>query len=70
LKEDCKGVKPFSTDLYKPYAYRGNCLQPPLRADNLEACPIDDKVHLTDGKTKGIPYPKPGFNCNPYGIAA
>lgn len=56
LKKDCDGVKPFSTDLYKPYAYRGNCLTPPL-VPNIEACPIDDKKHLTDGRTAAIPYP-------------
>jgi len=62
-------VKPYNTDLYKPYAYKGQCLQPPL-VPNIQSCPIDDKVMLTDGTTKAIPYPKPGFNCNPYGIAA
>jgi hypothetical protein len=40
---------------------------PPL-TPNIEACPIDDKRMLTDGRTVGVPYPKAGFNCNPYGI--
>jgi len=69
IKESCDGVKPFSTDLYKPYVYRGDCLTPPL-IPNIEACPIDDKKHLTDGRTLALPYPNAGFNCNPYGIAA
>jgi hypothetical protein len=64
-------VKPFSTDLYKPYVYRPDCLTPPImNPPNIEACPIDDKVNLTDGRTRAIPYPQPGYNCNPYGIAA
>ena len=69
VAKDCDGVKPFATDLYKPYAYNGNCLTPPL-VPNIESCPIDDKKQLTDGRTAAIPYPKPGYNCNPYGIAA
>ena len=69
-KPTCDGVQPFSTDLYKPYAYRPDCLQPPIPAGGIEACPIDDKKHLTDGRTLAVPYPKAGYNCNPYGIAA
>lgn len=42
----CKGVKPFATDLYKPYTYRGECLQPPLVPGQLEACPIDERKVL------------------------
>lgn len=68
-KPKCDGVKPFSTDLYKPYSYRPDCLQPPI-LPNIEACPIDDKKHLTDGRTAAVPYPQAGYNCNPYGIAA
>ena len=31
----------------------------------LEHCPnFDDRMTLLDGKTKGIPYPQAGFNCN------
>jgi hypothetical protein len=66
----CKGVKPFATDLYKPYSYRGDCLTPPLVPGSMEACPIDERTQLIDGTTKAVPYPKPGYNCNPYGIAA
>lgn len=59
----------FKTDLYKPYTYSGQCMKPPL-LPNIEACPIDDKKHLTDGRTLAVPYPKAGYNCNPYGIHA
>ena len=58
---------PFGTDLYVPYEYRPECLKPPL-LPNIEACPIDDKKMLSDGKTLAIPYPKGAFNCNPFGI--
>ena len=44
-------------------------MNPPLEV-NIEACPIDDKKMLTDGRTVGVAYPKPGYNCNPFGIAA
>ena len=66
----CKGVKPFETTLYKPYTYRGECLTPPLVPSQIEACPIDERKMLVDGVTRAIPYPQPGYNCNPYGIAA
>lgn len=69
IAKDCEGVKPYTTDLYKPYAYKGNCLTPPL-VPNIQSCPIDDKKMLTDGRTLAVPYPQAGFNCNPYGIAA
>jgi hypothetical protein len=36
----------------------------------MEACPIDERKHLIDGRTLAVPYPKPNYNCNPYGIAA
>mgnify|MGYP001583336017 CR=1 FL=1 len=30
----------------------------------LEHCPdFDERFTLTDGKTRGIPYPQPGYNC-------
>jgi len=60
---------PMKTTLYEPFVYRGHCMNPPLFPE-MESCPIDDKVMLTDGTTKAVPYPKPGFNCNPFGIAA
>lgn len=69
LKANCKGVKPFVTDLYKPYSYRSDCLVPPM-VPNIQNCPIDERKVLNDGVTIAVPYPKPGFNCNPYGIAA
>merc|ERR1712046_186762 len=32
----------------------------------LEHCPdFDERFTLVDGKTRGIPYPNPGYNCNP-----
>ena len=36
----------------------------------MEACPIDERKVLIDGVTIAVPYPKPNYNCNPYGIAA
>jgi hypothetical protein len=45
-------------------------MTPPIKNVGIEACPIDDKKHLTDGRTKAVPYPAAGYNCNPYGIAA
>jgi len=36
----------------------------------MEACPIDERKVLIDGVTLAVPYPNPGYNCNPYGIAA
>jgi len=44
-------------------------MNPPLPT-KAEHCPIDERKVLQDGVTRAIPYPKPGFNCNPYGIAA
>jgi len=40
-------------------------MNPPL-APNIEACPIDERRMLTDGRTKAVPYPAAGYNCNPY----
>jgi len=60
---------PFSTVLYNPHVHRPECMKPPL-LPNLEHCPIDDKVMLSDGKTRAIPYNLPGGNCNPYGLYA
>ena len=32
----------------------------------LEHCPdFNERFTLKDGKTKGVPYPEIGFNCNP-----
>jgi hypothetical protein len=63
------GGDPFATTLYAPYQYKGSCLNPPLER-SLQACPIAEAERkvLSDGKTKAIPYPAKGFNCNPYGI--
>lgn len=44
-------------------------MNPPL-VPEMEACPIDERKMLVDGRTRAVPYPKPGFNCNPFGIAA
>lgn len=35
---------------------------------SLSSCPGDERKTLADGVTGGVPYPKKGFNCNPYGI--
>jgi len=40
-------------------------MNPPLGA-KVEACPIDERKVLQDGTTRAVPYPKGGFNCNPY----
>jgi len=64
---DCKA--PFKTDLYKPFVYKSHCMNPPL-VPTMEHCPIDERKMLADGRTKAVAYPKPGFNCNPFGIAA
>lgn len=63
------GGDPFATALYKPYEYKGHCLNPPLSRE-LQACPLAESERrvLQDGKTKAVPYPQKGFNCNPYGI--
>jgi hypothetical protein len=37
---------------------------------NVEACPIDEREMLSDGRTKAVPYPAKGYNCNSYGIHA
>lgn len=42
-------------------------MNPPL-VPSIEACPIDDKKMLTDGRTLAVPYPKAGYNCNPFGL--
>jgi hypothetical protein len=44
-------------------------MNPPLMP-NMENCPIDERKMLLDGRTLAVPYPRPGFNCNPFGIAA
>ena len=32
----------------------------------LEHCPdFDERFTLVDGKTRAVPYPRKGFNCNP-----
>ena len=59
----------MKTVLYEPFIYKGHCMNPPLFPE-MESCPIDERVMLVDGRTKAVPYPKPGFNCNPFGIAA
>ena len=61
----CKGVDPFKTELYIPFEYKGQCMNPPL-VPNLESCPIDERRMLSDGTTVAIKYPAKGFNCNPY----
>jgi hypothetical protein len=55
------------SSLYVPYKYAG---AKGLSTD-LQHCPdFNDRMTLTDGKTKGIPYPQKGFNCRAdYGLA-
>jgi hypothetical protein len=32
----------------------------------LEHCPdFDERFTLVDGKTRAVPYPRKGYNCNP-----
>ena len=64
-KADCDA----EDGLYKPYNYKGHCMNPPLLS-GLPSCPIDERKVLQDGKTLAVPYPKAHFNCNPYGVAA
>ena len=66
IAKACKGVKPFETKLQEPYQYKGECMDPPLIHGALENCALDDRKTLQDGTTIAIPYPKPGYNCNPY----
>merc|ERR1712167_374219 len=53
--------------LYVPYKYAG---LKGFDVKKLEHCPdFNERMTLLNGKTKGIPYPKPGFNCNAdYGL--
>ena len=37
----------------------------PVDMRTVEHCPIDDKNTLVDGKTIGVAYPQPGWNCFP-----
>lgn len=38
----------------------------PFNPAAVEHCPdFDERMTLTDGKTRGIPYPTEGWNCNP-----
>ena len=60
-KGDCKAAE----ELYVPYKYKGQCLNPPLSA-TLEGCPVDERHTLQNGTTVAIPYPAKNFNCNPY----
>ena len=45
-------------------------MNPPLIHGALENCALDDRKTLQDGTTIAVPYPKAGYNCNPYGVAA
>jgi hypothetical protein len=44
-------------------------MTPPLTSQ-LPSCPGDERRVLQDGTTMAVPYPKKGFNCNPFGISA
>jgi len=54
--------------LYVPYSYPG---LDGFDVKKLQHCPdFNERFTLSDGKTKGIPYPTKGFNCNgDYGLA-
>jgi len=54
--------------LYVPYAYPG---AKGFDKNKLEHCPdFNERMTLLDGKTRGVPYPTKGFNCNAdYGLA-
>merc|ERR1711998_594599 len=61
------GAKPGETR-YVPYA--GYSLKAAVGKHKLEHCPdFNERMTLLDGKTRGIPYPLKGFNCNAnYGL--
>ena len=36
-----------------------------FNVNSLEHCPdFNERMTLLDGKTRGVSYPQPGFNCN------
>merc|ERR1719263_2681442 len=61
------GLNQLSAPLYVPYG--GYKLAKDLKG--LQHCPdFNERMTLLDGKTRGIPYPEAGFNCNGnYGLA-
>ena len=46
IAKACKGVDPFATKLQEPYAYKGECMNPPLIHGALENCSLDDRKTL------------------------
>jgi hypothetical protein len=54
--------------LYVPYAVKGH---KGLDMSKVQHCPdFNERMTLLDGKTKAVPYPEAGFNCNAdYGLA-
>ena len=62
------GLMQTEGPLYVPYSYPG---LDGFDVKKLEHCPdFNERMTLANGKTKGVPYPKPGFNCNAdYGLA-
>jgi hypothetical protein len=41
-------------------------LKTPTPWATLEHCPdFDERFTLVDGKTRAVPYPRKGYNCNP-----
>merc|ERR1711939_975155 len=61
------GLNQVTAPLYVPYS--GYSIGDKLK--KLEHCPdFNERMTLLDGKTRGIPYPEKGYNCNGnYGLA-
>jgi len=56
------GAKAGPESRYVPYKYPG---LKGFDLTTLEHCPdFNERMTLLDGKTKGVAYPTPGFNCN------
>ena len=61
------GTKTPPETRYIPYAHAG---LKGFYITKIEHCPdFNERMTLLDGKTKGVAYPAPGFNCNAdYGL--
>jgi hypothetical protein len=57
--------------LYQPNLGNPALLKPAQDLTKLEHCPdFNERMTLLNGKTRGIPYPQAGYNCNAaYGMA-
>jgi len=70
VQTDAEGAPPAAAKgdpLYVPYAVKGH---KGLDMSKVEHCPdFNERMTLLDGKTKGVPYPEAGWNCNAdYGL--